>query len=47
MNLKQYQEDASRTFPYLGSMELDVAHMIMGMVSEESELFDAIQKKIR
>jgi NTP pyrophosphatase (non-canonical NTP hydrolase) len=41
MDLNQYQIDANRTYPDLGSKELNVSHMIMGMVSEESELINA------
>lgn len=45
MNLEQYQIDANRTCPDLGSKELNAAHMIMGMVSELNELFDAIHNE--
>jgi len=44
MNLKEYQESAKRTMTYLGSHELDTAHMLYGMMSEIVELMDAKDK---
>lgn len=41
MNLKEYQESAKRTLPDLGSDKLNLSHMVMGMSSELSELYDA------
>ena len=42
MTLKNYQEQAKRTCPSLGSLKLDLSHMVLGMCSEVSELQDAI-----
>jgi NTP pyrophosphatase (non-canonical NTP hydrolase) len=42
--LKQYQEDAIRTFPDKGE-QINLSHMIMGMVSELNEVEDAWDKK--
>ena len=44
MELNEYQNASHRTCPDLGSLKLNVAHMIMGMVSELEELFEAIDK---
>lgn len=45
MNLKTYQEHSKRTCPSLGSDKLDLAHMVLGMCSELSELTDAHRKQ--
>lgn len=44
MSLKEYQEQAKRTCPSLDN-DLDIPHMIYGMMSEISELAEAVQKK--
>jgi hypothetical protein len=41
MKLQEYQQATQRTMPDLGSIELNIAHMIMGMNSEFNELYDA------
>lgn len=41
--LVEYQQLASRTCPDLGSDKLNLAHMVMGMCSELSELEDATE----
>lgn len=41
MKLEDYQQQAKRTLPDLGSYQLNIAHMIFGMNSEINELFDA------
>ena len=47
MNLKNYQEQAKRTCPTLGSDKLDLAHMVLGIYSEHEELMKAtVQKDI-
>ena len=37
MNFKEYQEQAKRTCPSLGSEKLDLAHMVLGIHSEYNE----------
>lgn len=44
-NLNKYQQDAQRTMARLGSLELDLAHMIIGMTTEVGELIVAIENK--
>lgn len=44
MNFKDYQEKAQRTSPNLGSIEINLAHMVLGMGSELNELVDAVSK---
>lgn len=44
MNLLDYQRETQRTCPDLGNEKLNIAHMIMGMVSEITELNEAINK---
>lgn len=46
MNLKQYQIEAARTCPSLGSRELDDAHMQAGVFTEFGEMVDVIKKHI-
>jgi hypothetical protein len=45
MNLKVYQENAKRTVADLGSLKLNLSHMVMGMCTELSELQDAIDNE--
>lgn len=45
MNLKEYQQAATRTVAYLGDLRLDLAHMVLGMGSELNELQDAIRNR--
>lgn len=42
MDFNEFKKLASRTLPNLSSHELDLSHMIMGMISELNELEDAI-----
>lgn len=42
MNFKEYQEQAKRTCPSLGSDKLDLAHMVLGIFSEYEEYALAI-----
>ena len=44
MNTKQYQQQAKRTCASLGSKELDLAHMALGINTEVVELEEAIEK---
>lgn len=44
MNLKTYQEQATRTCPDLGSEAINLAHMVLGIFSEYNEFFDAVIK---
>lgn len=46
MNIKEYQILAERTCPSLGSLELDLLHMDMGVNTEIAEAIDAIKKNI-
>jgi NTP pyrophosphatase (non-canonical NTP hydrolase) len=46
MNIKEYQILAERTCPSLGSLELDLLHMDMGVNTEVAEAIDAIKKNI-
>ena len=41
MTFKEYQEQAKRTCPSLGSEKLDLAHMVLGIHSEYNEWVDA------
>lgn len=41
MNIKEYQILAKRTCPALGSLELDLSHMVLGIGSEDEELIKA------
>ena len=42
MTFKEYQEQAKRTCPSLGSEKLDLAHMVLGIHSEYNEWVEAI-----
>lgn len=42
--LKQYQQDAARTCPDLGSIEDNTVHMVAGMITEYGELLDIYKK---
>lgn len=44
MNFKEYQEKASRTLADLKKPLMNQLHMIVGMVTESSELADAYKK---
>jgi hypothetical protein len=46
MNLKQYQIEANRTFPDLGSYERNLLHMQMGVHTEVGEFLDMLKKHI-
>jgi NTP pyrophosphatase (non-canonical NTP hydrolase) len=41
MTLKEYQKETLRTLPDLGSYQLNICHMIMGMGGEFNEIVDA------
>lgn len=45
MEIKEYQAQAKRTCPSLGSEKLDLAHMVLGIHSELAEWFDAEDKE--
>lgn len=45
MTFKEYQEKSKRTMASLGSDNLDLAHMILGLSSEFSELMTAVHKE--
>lgn len=42
MTLKEYQVQAQRTCPSLENHKLDLCHMVLGIMSEEEELIQAI-----
>ena len=42
MQIKNYQEQAKRTCPTLGSEQMDLAHMVLGIHSEFNEYIDGI-----
>ena len=42
MNYKEFQESSKRTLAKLASKKEDLAHMVMGICSEISELEQAI-----
>ena len=44
MTLKEYQRLASRTCPDLGSLKLNLSHMVMGLQSEQEEYLKAISQ---
>lgn len=44
MTLKEYQKQAQRTCPSLGSVELDVLHMQLGVFTELGEIADILKK---
>lgn len=46
MNLKEYQEQALRTCPDLGSLEKNILHMEMGILTEIGEIVDIFKKNI-
>lgn len=45
MTLTEFKEKSKRTCASLGNEKLDLSHMILGMMSEFSELTDAIKNK--
>lgn len=45
MNLIEYQQQTLRTCPSLGNNKLDLCHMVLGMVSELPELYEAGELK--
>lgn len=45
MRISQYQIEANRTCPSLGSEAIDLAHMVLGMFSEQEEYLKAIVKE--
>lgn len=46
INLKWYQEQAARTCPSLGSLEKDLLHMKLGVLTEIGELADIFKKNL-
>lgn len=47
MNFDQYQKESKRTMPDLGSLQLNLAHLALGLGSEISELQEAIENDDR
>lgn len=45
MNLEIYQKDAHRTCASLGSLKLDLSHMVLGIHSEYNEYIDALNNR--
>lgn len=45
MNIKEYQKESKRTCPSLGSIQLDLSHMVLGLGSEIAELQEAIENE--
>lgn len=45
MNLETYQKDAHRTCASLGSLKLDLSHMVLGIHSEYNEYIDALNNR--
>lgn len=43
MNLREYQLQAKRTCPSLGSFEQDILHMILGVNTEIGEVLDILK----
>lgn len=43
MTYREYQENAKNTCAELGSLELNLSHMILGLYSEENEIQDAMR----
>jgi NTP pyrophosphatase (non-canonical NTP hydrolase) len=46
MTLTQYQQEAKRTCPSLGSLERDLLHMRLGVFTEVGEILDIFKKHI-
>jgi NTP pyrophosphatase (non-canonical NTP hydrolase) len=46
MEIKEYQEQSSRTFAQIDNGVLDDMHMILGMQTEVAEIADAFKKSI-
>lgn len=44
MNFKEYQDQAKRTCVDLGSLQLNLSHMILGIISENEEFLNAMVK---
>ena len=44
MKIEVYQEEIKRTMPDLGSIEANVEHMDLGVITEVAEILDAIKK---
>ena len=42
MTFKEYQKEVKRTVVDLGSLELNLSHMILGIISENEEYLKAI-----
>lgn len=42
MNLRDYQSNAARTMVDLGSLELNLCHMVLGIISENEEYLKAL-----
>lgn len=45
MNIEQYQNESQRTCPSIGSLKLDLSHMVLGLGSEISELQEAVENE--
>ena len=46
MNLKEYQEQSTRTCPDLGSLEQNLLHMKLGIFTEVGEILDIFKKNL-
>ena len=44
MTLREYQEQAARTCPDLGSLERNLLHMEVGIFTEMGEILDIFKK---
>ena len=42
MTFKEYQKEVKRTVVDLGSLELNLSHMVLGIISENEEYLKAI-----
>ena len=42
MTFKEYQLNAKRTVAELGSLELNLSHMVLGIISEQEEFLKAL-----
>ena len=45
MNFKNYQQLSKRTCNDLGSLQLNLSHMVLGIISEHEEYLEAINKR--
>ena len=45
MTLTEYQKECRRTFPEMGPIAVDLAHMVLGLSSEYNEYIDAVESR--